>query len=287
MMNSLRSLLLFCVVSLCLWTVFASFTADDFIASFQQQSATLSLAQKKTYYLQVYNNVSLLAVKHRSDSEQFNLYTSLKTYIRAQIKSLWSVASSPVVSLSSWATVSVSSWTTVASGMNIPHVDMTKVRAAWLSLHNTERATKWLTPFTYSTALEWTATTWAKHLADIGKATHVRKSGDGYYSYTNIKAWFINQWITFATQEKNGQSLFTENLTYWYYTCKKTDCTDDFIKAIKGTWKSGRSFFMSEKWRSYKPHYNAIMGNYSTVGLGVVVVGSKYYLVSHYTQDLK
>jgi hypothetical protein len=44
---------------------------------------------------------------------------------------------------------------------------------------------------------------------------------------------------------------------------------------------------MSEKGKSSKPHYNAIVGNFSTIGLGVAVVGNKYYLVTHYTQALK
>gem|GEM_PF-1623703 len=44
---------------------------------------------------------------------------------------------------------------------------------------------------------------------------------------------------------------------------------------------------MSEKGKTSKPHYNAIVGNFSSIGLGVVLVGNKYYLVSHYIQDLK
>jgi uncharacterized protein YkwD len=77
--------------------------------------------------------------------------------------------------------------------MTIPHVDLAKVRETWLSLHNTERATKKLTPFTYSPALEKTATNRGNHLANLGKATHKRTSTDGYYSYANIKQWFVNQ----------------------------------------------------------------------------------------------
>ena len=213
----------------------------------------------------------MLAIKNRNDAEQYELYTSLKNYIKTQITALGDV---PVVSTS-------------ATGMIIPKVDLAKVREVRLTLHNTERATKKLTPFTYSSVLEWTATTWANYLANSWKTRwlHKRKSTDPTYSYDSIKQWFLDQWIVFAGKEKNRQALFTENLSYWYYTCKKADCTEDFIKAIKGTWKSGRSFFMSEK--PYGLHYNAIMGNYSHVGLWVAVVGNKYYLVSHYTQALK
>jgi hypothetical protein len=40
---------------------------------------------------------------------------------------------------------------------------------------------------------------------------------------------------------------------------------------------------MSEKGKKYKPHYNAIMGSFSRVGVWVALVGNKYYLVAHYT----
>lgn len=42
---------------------------------------------------------------------------------------------------------------------------------------------------------------------------------------------------------------------------------------------------MSEK--PSGPHYNAIVGKFTNIGLGVVVSGNKYYLVTHYTQALK
>ena len=268
-MRSLRSLLLVWISCLLLWIACAAFSTEDFIAQFQAQQVPLSLSEKKAYYLQVYNKLSLLAIKNHDDAEQSALYASLQEYVQLQIQALWTGISSPKIS--------------TLSGMTIPKVDVVKVRNAWLALHNNERTTKKLTPFTYSADLEWTATAWADYLADLGKTTHQRKSTDGYYSYTSIKTWFLDQWIVFAHEEKNGQALFTESLWWWYYTCKKTDCTDDFIKAIKTT----RKFFMSEKGKSNRPHYNAIVGNFSTLGLWIVLTGNKYYLVTHYTQDLK
>lgn len=80
----------------------------------------------------------MLAIKNRNDAEQYELYTSLKNYIKTQITALGDV---PVVSTS-------------ATGMIIPKVDLAKVREVRLTLHNTERATKKLTPFTYSSVLE-------------------------------------------------------------------------------------------------------------------------------------
>jgi hypothetical protein len=160
---------------------------------------------------------------------------------------------------------------------------MEKVRSAWLQRHNQERALLWLAPLTYHLALESTATTWANYLASIKATVHKRTSSDWYYSYTSIKQRFLDQWIIFAHQEQNGQSLFTENLWWNMYSCKEDDCTEKFIAAIK----KSRDFFMSEKWKSYSPHYNAIIGNYTSLWLGVAISGTKYYLVSHYTQSLQ
>lgn len=270
-MRSIRFRLVWCLLCLFLWTTFAALSYDDFVVQFTNASANLSIAQKKTYYLQVYNNLCLLAIRNRDDAAQLNLYNSLKTYVQGQLKVLWTGgSSSPAFSI-----------TAVWSDMNIPKVNLAKVRDVRLWLHNAERSTKKLTPFTYNPSLEKTATTWAKRLADFGKATHKRAYTDGYYSYTSIKQRFINQWIIFANKEQNGQALFSESLGWNMYSCKKADCTDDFIKAIK----KSRSFFMSEK--PSGPHYNAIVGKFTNIGLGVVVSGNKYYLVTHYTQDLK
>lgn len=253
-------------------TTFALFSAEDFMDQFQNQQTSLSLSEKKSYYTKVIQNLSLLAFRNRFDEEQYQLYTSLKSYVTTQMENIESPISS-----------TISFTLQPSSGMIIPNVDLAKVRDVRLSLHNTERQTKSLTPFTYNPALEWTASTWAQHLATIRTTSHRRKSTDWYYSYESIKSWFVDQWIIFAGEEINGQNLFTENIWWNIYSCKKTDCTDDFIKSIK----KSRTFFMSEKGRSYRPHYNAIVGNYSDIGLGVALIGNKYYLVTHYTQALK
>ncbi len=254
-------------------TSFATLSREDFIASFVAQEDSLSPIQKERYYTMVLAHLNILMLKNSNDGNQIVVFSWLKDYVNTKIQKLSSPSISPLLSGTS----------VFSSGMTIPHVDLEKVRSVRLSLHNTERATKWLPPFVYSFALEWTASTWANHLADIRTTTHRRNSSDGYYSYTSIKKWFINQWINFLEKEQDWQSLFTENLWWNIYTCKKIDCTDDFIKAIK----KSRTFFMSEKYRSYKPHYNAIMGDFSMLGLGIDLVGNKYYLVSHYTQDLQ
>lgn len=279
-MRSLRVCLIVVISFLFLWSTFALFTPESFIKEFDTVDASLGLSAKKPYYLKVYSNLGLLAIRNRYDAEQVELYTTLKTYVRQRLDRLSSWSSFAVIDLDA-DTGHASSL--VISGMSIPGVDLNKVREVRLSLHNTERTTKSLTPYVYDYALEWTATTWSEYLADLGRTTHKRKSWDGYYSYASIKSWFQNQGISFATKEKNGQTLFTENIWRNIYSCKKTDCTQDFIKAIKKSW----TFFMNEKWKSYRPHYNAIVGHFARIGLWVALSGNKYYLVTHYSQALK
>lgn len=268
-MPSIRSLLVLCILCLSLGTTFAVFTADNFITWLQQQQTSLSLSEKKIYYTKVSNMLNGLALQNADDQEEADLYTDLKDYVDEQLDAL--------PELSSWTVVS--SWT--SSTMVLPNVDIVKVRNFWLESHNTERKNKWLTPLTYSSALEWTATTWAKHIAASGKTRglHLRKAWDGYYSYWSVKNRFEDQGITFAQKNPN----FSENIGRNMYSCKKADCTADLIAAIKKSW----NFFYSEKWKKYRPHYNAIVGNYTSLGLWVALVGNKYYLVSHYTQNLK
>ncbi|MEI6773260.1 MAG: hypothetical protein WCL18_00020 [bacterium] len=54
----------------------------------QAKQATLSLAEKKTYYLQVYNNLTALAIRNHDDVEQAKLYILLKDYVQTQIENL-------------------------------------------------------------------------------------------------------------------------------------------------------------------------------------------------------
>lgn len=261
-------LLFMFLVPLMFGVSFAVFSADDFIAQFQSQQTKFSLQEKIIYDKKVLANLTLLALRNRNDTSQFTLYTSLKEYVSAQLLALQKHTLSSSL---------VSSW------IAIPNLDLAKVRNAWLALHNSERQAQWVSLFTYSPALEWTASTWARHLADIRTTTHKRKSTDGYYSYASIKARFSDQWIVFSGSEHNGYPSFTENIWRNMYSCNTSDCTQDFIKAITKSW----SFFMAEKGKSYSPHYNAIVGDFAEIGLGVALVGNKYYLVTHYSQDLK
>lgn len=254
-----------------LWSVYADNTLDAYISAIEAKQGTLSSQEQSTYIKKTFALLSLQALRFRNNTEMLAIIDPLQDY-------LWNK-----ITLSQEEPSVAQATSLVSTSTQIPNVDMEQVRSAWLQRHNQERYNLWLEPLAYHFALESTATTWANYLGSIRTAIHRRTSSDGYYSYSSIKQRFLNQWIIFAHQEQNGQSLFTENLWWNMYSCKKTDCTEDFIAAIK----KSRDFFMSEKWKSYSPHYNAIVGNYTSLWLGVAISGTRYYLVSHYTQDLQ
>lgn len=259
-----------------LWWVYADTLLDTYISAIETKQTTLSSQEQSVFLKKTFALLSLQAVRFRYDTEQIAFVAPLQEYLLNKISLPQKNISIKEIPTEEVKVVDLLS-------LEIPNVDMEQVRSTWLERHNQERASLWLDPLAYHLALESTATTRAKYLGTLRTTTHKRTSSDGYYSYSSIKQWFLNQWIVFAHEEQKGQSLFTENLWWNVYTCKKTDCTKEFIAAIK----KSRVFFMSEKWKSSRPHYNAIVGNYTSLWLGVAISGTRYYLVSHYTQSLQ
>lgn len=164
----------------------------------------------------------------------------------------------------------------------IPKVDFQKVQEAWLARHNEERENVGVEYYNISLELNTTAKEWAQYLAKRNGSTHKRKSTDGYYNYDSIKEWFSDRWITFP-KEKLWIANFSENIAYQYYKCNKEDCTQDLINALKKWF----NFFMSEKKYNWA-HYRAVTSKYFTnMGMGVWIVGSRYYIVTHYTTEIE
>jgi uncharacterized protein YkwD len=164
---------------------------------------------------------------------------------------------------------------------NITNIDKQQIDQTRLGRHNAERNSLWLTNYTINADLSNTAQNRANYLAKINTATHKRTSTDWYYSYESIKSRFSNQGITFP-REKNGIANFTENLAYQYVSCNKSDCTNETIAAMKKWF----TFFMNEKYKSYKPHYNAIVSkSFTQLGYWIAKVGTKIFIVTHYSVD--
>ena len=162
----------------------------------------------------------------------------------------------------------------------IENVNIDTVKQEWTKLHNLERSKYWLSWYILDSNLNKTAKTRSDKLTNSWtiKNLHQRSSKDWYYNYVNIKSRFTWLWVSF---EDVSWTLFTESIWRWYYKCNKLDCTQDLIKSIKSTFK----FFMSEKNKKSKPHYNGIvMKKFSNIWVWISIdkKTNRYFLVSHY-----
>lgn len=170
---------------------------------------------------------------------------------------------------------------------NITNIDKTLVEKTRLERHNTERTSEGLAAYTISPELNNTAQNRANHLITLSQKeldtqrTHRRSPSDPYYSYEKIKERFSNLWVIFP-KEQNGIGAFSENNAYQYLSCNKSDCTKEVIAALKKCY----TLFMSEKYKTSKPHYNAIISPYFTkMGYGIAKVWTKIFVVTHYSVD--
>ena len=168
-------------------------------------------------------------------------------------------------------------------GEDVPsNIDMAKVRITWLSWYNGVRAQAGLTAYRYNEQLTRSAIAWSEQSEIKGYMDHKRNLGDSYYDYWKITDWFKNLGLEF----KNVYRVtFTENIGWGPYRCSKSDCTDDLISAIRTTF----DFYMAEKDKSYKPHYESVMNKYfKEIGLGIAIdeKAGKYYLTVHYGTEI-
>ncbi len=164
----------------------------------------------------------------------------------------------------------------------LKNINMETLRTFRLTKHNTERNTLGLNNYTYDIDLEKTATVRANYLAQIGSSTHKRIASDWYYNYDSIKQRFADQWVEFT---EVGDTLFSENIGRRILNCKKSECTQDTSNAMQKVF----DFFMSEK-KAKWPHYKAVISNtFTKMGMGMAIdpKTNKYFLVTHYSVDLK
>lgn len=160
----------------------------------------------------------------------------------------------------------------------LPNVDMAKVRLSWLVWVNAARRELGLHDYTYHNDLNRSAFIWSKYAKTIGQITHKRPGQTAYYDYNMIKDWFAALGLTFENVQR---VTFTENIGSGPYNCTGVDCTNDLINSIRSTF----DFYMNEKTKEYKPHYNSVMNEYfNKIGLGITVDPNshKYYLTVHY-----
>lgn len=163
------------------------------------------------------------------------------------------------------------------------NIDIKKVKEYWLKKHNEERKNVGVEPYTWDDRLDVTAQEWANTNASWKDATHQRVKGDSYYNYDRIEKWFADRGVRFTNV--NGKT-FSESIWYGPYKCSSSDCTQALISSIDSTF----DFFMSEKKKRSRPHYNGIvMKEFNVLGFGIGYdSGNKtYYLVTHYGTEVK
>ena len=162
---------------------------------------------------------------------------------------------------------------------NVPEtVNMQIVRDTWLKWVNDARLKNGLKPYVINTQLNRTAVIWSESAKKKGKIDHKRPGQKAYYDYKIITSWFAKLGLQF--KNVHG-STFVENVNWDYYKCGSQDCTNTLTKAIR----HGFDFFMSEKGKKYRPHYESIMNTYyKEIGIGIAIdkTKNKYYLTVHY-----
>ena len=163
---------------------------------------------------------------------------------------------------------------------SVPNVDMARVRSAWLSWYNEVRVGRKLQPYVYDANLDHSALLWSRHSANIAKSSHQREGTTAYYDYKAIERWFASLGLTFKNV---SGTTFTENIGWGPYTCKKKDCTDELLKAIRTTFR----FYVSEQHRKSNAHWKSMINpNFRKIGLGLVVKGGRYYLTVHFAAEI-
>lgn len=160
-------------------------------------------------------------------------------------------------------------------------IDTGKVEQTWLQWNNELREGLKLPGYTIDPRLSDTAQEWSENAVENQTIDHKRKPTDGYYNYGGIEKRFLQHGVKF----KNiNRATFSESLGYGYFSCKKTDCTDDLIKAMKTT----RNFYIAEQ-SVFGIHYKALVHPYfQTMGLGIAIdpLLKRYYLTLHYASQV-
>ncbi len=165
---------------------------------------------------------------------------------------------------------------------SIPSADVQEAERMWLQWTNEAREAEGLLAYAMHRQLQRTALLWSRQAQASGTITHKRAGQTSYYDYPRMVSWFEGQDLEFRN---DARMTFTENIGYGHYSCRDADCTDDLVGSIRSTF----DFFMSEKGKEYRPHYNSIMnGKFKEVGVGIVVGPGtgRYYITVHYGTEI-
>ena len=177
----------------------------------------------------------------------------------------------------------ISNWWKEFRDLNI---DIEQVKATWISWINKERDLLWVPLYAYDSSLEKTALAWSEFWKSKWLLDHKVSSEDSYYDYTKKAQWMKVHWVVCKNLYR---VTFSESIGWGSFSCSDTDCTQELTNAIEKSFK----FYMAEKWKTYKPHYEAISGKlFTLMWLGIALEKTsssnyKYYLTNHYCTKLQ
>lgn len=166
------------------------------------------------------------------------------------------------------------------------NIDIEQVKNSWISWINEERNSLWVPLYTYDYALEKTALLWSQLAKQKWLIDHKVSPWDSYYDYYKKASWMKEHGVVCKNLYR---VTFSESIGWWVFSCSDTDCTQELTDAIEGSF----DFYMNEKWKEYKPHYEAIAGKLFTImWLGIELEKTsntryKYYLTNHYCTQLQ
>ena len=156
----------------------------------------------------------------------------------------------------------------------ISNVDRNRVKEEWLSWHNEERSKKWLELYTYNENLNYTSLIRAQQIASEQRktwSTHARKSSDWYRNTESIREWFANLWVNVV--------YFSESNAYGYYNCKKSDCTQEMIDALRKCFE--RTLLDS----THRPA--VVSSTFDQIWFWVATNWTYLWLTTHYWKNMK
>lgn len=159
-------------------------------------------------------------------------------------------------------------------------IDLQRFNEARLYKVNAMRKNEWINyDYQLNSWLKGVAQSWSDYSKSIGSISHKKYGSKSYYDYRLIQKYAEANGVVFS--DKAGTKV-VENIGRWVVRCKDDDCTDEVIKATEST----RKFFMSEKWRSYAPHYKSMVStHYTDAGFGISVdrKSGKYFFTAYYS----
>ena len=162
-------------------------------------------------------------------------------------------------------------------------INITKLQATRLSRVNELRVQRGRKTYSAEPLLDKTAADRSETMKKKWVADHRRFAKSAYYAYGEIEKRFADRGVVFTNVSR---ATFTENIGRATFRCKKSDCTDDAIEAMRETW----NFYLSEEGKTNDAHRRTLIHPlFTVVGLWIAVDewSGKFYLTTHYGTELK